>query len=653
MSRQSAKSSTAAIASPERPSMQISKSQGLDQPTRQLPGTSSNVDSPISPQWVTLRKQIAQQRKSTPIKKIFGDSTKAGEVYRWGISPANFSPLDDEIFIELLSRLAADASVTADRFRALEFARLTGDLFELATFAGDELKQSSLLAIAAAALPGLLKHLDEPTWWEWLGTIQELRESWLDQDASHPAYLIATGEIGLTLSLTLQPLPSCRRMFETSLSSIARWAEQPERCVCSALEHPQDVRLVLASVLRCHSWLAAILSAQFASEHFSLNKRQAKQIRKTSDQLHEVARELTTWMLALSRGDGSTAFVPKPDGRWGDTRTTGLLRQAAQLDPPVFVPAIDALLGQTPSIRRLTWMTSLPESLMHHEGAKLACLLPDWDARRGRVFLDYLGKEFHFEMATGKTVLLSGRWKTSLHVDGIQLKPVTDWELTCEYTDDDVHYLEFEQSYDDGFAVQRQVALIREDRCCLIADAIVQTDYRNAPENSERRIEYRSTIPISDSVTLTSQDDLTEMLFKSKTSQGLLLPLAADEWTTAPSSQRLSVNDEGELQWTDRGVGQLFSPLWIDLNKKRFSSKRTWRQLTVAEQLEPVPHSTASAFRIQSEASQWILYRSLHEGGPRSFFGKQMIVDFFAARFYAHDQSWEELVVVEGSEDHE
>jgi hypothetical protein len=70
--------------------------------------------------------------------------------------------------------------------------------------------------------------------------------------------------------------------------------------------------------------------------------------------------------------------------------------------------------------------------------------------------------------------------------------------------------------------------------------------------------------------------------------------------------------------------------------------------LTVGESLHEVPDRHATAHRIQLGRWQWIVYRSLMPSGPRTFFGKQMIADFYCARFDADSQTYEDLITVEG-----
>ena len=56
---------------------------------------------------------------------------------------------------------------------------------------------------------------------------------------------------------------------------------------------------------------------------------------------------------------------------------------------------------------------------------------------------------------------------------------------------------------------------------------------------------------------------------------------------------------------------------------------RTWRRLTVAESLEVVQQDVAVAFRVRVGSDQWVIYRSLGERGNRTFFGENLLDEFF------------------------
>jgi hypothetical protein len=71
--------------------------------------------------------------------------------------------------------------------------------------------------------------------------------------------------------------------------------------------------------------------------------------------------------------------------------------------------------------------------------------------------------------------------------------------------------------------------------------------------------------------------------------------------------------------------------------------------LTVAQQLRIVAPQIAAAYRIQVGSSQWVLYRSMSEPAVRTFFGRQLISDFYCARFDRDEQTYEDLITVEES----
>ena len=87
-----------------------------------------------------------------------------------------------------------------------------------------------------------------------------------------------------------------------------------------------------------------------------------------------------------------------------------------------------------------------------------------------------------------------------------------------------------------------------------------------------------------------------------------------------------------ELRQTTAGQ-RLFAPLFIDLDRSRFRRRMTWRQLTVAESLTPVPPDMAVGFRVAIGDQQWIIYRSLAARGNRTLLGHNLATESLIARF--------------------
>jgi hypothetical protein len=611
-----------------------------------------------SAQWTTLRKEILRDRKRRPPASVFGDVVRRGAVYRWGVAAACEAACEEEM--EWLSRLAAGVKIEGKRFLGFDPRAASRRFQDSLHGKSCELSEIVSVLVWAASMPALLHHLDENEWWELLGAIQDFRDGLLQRDPTQPSVLVGVAELGLTLAGCLTALPSCRRLAASSLEALKKWCEQDDLAVSAVLSKPRQTRLALASVLRLR-WLLGVVPAEVAAKKTAAKKQTAKDRRLFLKALDEIGIELTTWVAAMTRRDGAPAMSPLSGQELRDDNgPRGLLMSAARLDRESLLPAIKAALGKDRSKGRLVWQVSLPESMMHDEHAKLACMLPEWDVRRGRTVVEYGGREIRLELTAGKSPVLSGNWESRLAIDGQTRDPVDDWVATCEYSDDDMHYLELEQPYQGGYVMQRQIMTVREDRCFFFADAVVQgqigtrANHGNAGTNgggasveNPAAIEYQIRIPLANRISDEPEPRTRELFLGDVRPQAMALPLSAGEWKDSPSRTHLNVTADRHLLLSSSGHGQLYVPLWIDLSRKRFRMNRTWRQLTVGYQLQRVPAAAAAAYRVQVGKSQWILYRSLAPSGPRTFLGKQLIADFYCARFDAKEESYEDLITVE------
>ena len=330
-----------------------------------------------------------------------------------------------------------------------------------------------------------------------------------------------------------------------------------------------------------------------------------------------------------------------------DLGANGLLAAASQIDPECLPGAISAALGKSPPSGRLVWQVTLPESMHHDANAKIAVMFPDWDVRRGRTHIDYSGEEVALELFAGKTKVVSGHWQTMLETDGAELRPDGPWSEICEYSDDDVHYLELEQPWTDDLLLQRQFMLVRDDRCLLLADSVIPTESRTSLPSS---IKYLSRLPLASSIHLHPEPETREVFLSDDRKRALAIPLSGSEWTIGPSDANIQESADDCMVFSASGAGRLYAPLWLDFQKRRFKRVRTWRQLTVADQLRLVGRDEAVGYRVQVGSEQWVVYRSLGERACRSILGKHLIADFFSARFCPEDGGHEALVTVDDDE---
>jgi hypothetical protein len=97
------------------------------------------------------------------------------------------------------------------------------------------------------------------------------------------------------------------------------------------------------------------------------------------------------------------------------------------------------------------------------------------------------------------------------------------------------------------------------------------------------------------------------------------------------AEEELAVGNHGVIpsdsaEHLDRS--NLFAPLFLDLDPRRFASPVTWRRLTVAENLEIQPPGVAVGYRVQCGKKQWLIYRSLAPQGNRTLIGHNLCSEF-------------------------
>lgn len=604
----------------------------------------SHPDSPAtSKQWKTLRKQILSCPESRTAAAIFGASCGKGRIYRWGVSTATNQPCSD--LQELLAALAADQT-SPKQLSVVDLPLAANQLQDAFSTNSDELRHASDAVLWAAAMPQLLHHLSEAEWWNLLGTLQDFRDTISHQDRSRPQSLVAVAELGLTLAWRLSALPSCRRLQSSSLTAMQDWFDRSEESITNAVCRPSDLRLTLASLIRSKS----ILQFLDLQTDGKTSKTQTKKARKPSwiKSYDKVSAELTTWCISLLRQDGTQTLTDVSKRHVTDDRCDdGLLQESAKFERSTLGPAVSAAMGDDSEDGRLAWIAGLPESMLHDEEANLACLLPDWDVRRSRLILRYNQSDVSIEMLAGQSSVISGTMQTHISIDNEVQSPNGKWIVSCEYTDDDVHYLELEIPYTGGYVLQRQFMLIREDRCCFVADAVLRGHQNQQAQSLPSAIGYQLRLPIGQSIECKSMKETTEVFLCDRKRRALVLPLSAAEWQNQQTQTTLSTSQDDHLVVQASGNGQLYVPLWFDFYRSRFRLKRTWRSLTVAQNLQTTPKSDAAAYRIQTGSEQWVLYRSLIDRIPRTFMGKHMIADFYCSRFDARKQSHEDLITVD------
>ncbi len=471
-------------------------------------------------------------------------------------------------------------------------------------------------------------------------------------DVSSLARLVGGGELALVLAWRRKKKVT-KEWIKEAVDCVRQWCESPEPSIGFAVRgaFPHDANQEIGSNQRRGSHARAVLASLLRSRALcaAVGKHKLKKL-----QLDTIA-DLATWIAAATRVGGTAAFSTaiSRDVR-DDTAPGGLLDQLKMLDPDTLGPAIDAAAGRTHSGGRLAWQISLPEAYCHSELGGTAIFLPEWDVRRGRIHLDYGGDDVRIEVDAGKMSAIDGVWELLIQVDGQEQAKAAPWSSVCEYTDDDVHYLELEQRWTGGIKVQRHLLLIREDRCVMLADAVIRD-----PDQPPASINYTSRLKLADGVSTSTEEETTEIWFNDEKGEcrGLALSLQSNEWRVGPTRAKLDVTPDANLRLEVRSDkrnshgGGVFAPVWLDFQQRRFKRPRTWRQLTVAEELRIVDPDESVAFRIQQGSEQWIVYRMLHGDRTRTFVGKHILADLYCARFNASDGTLEDMLTVGGTDD--
>ena len=584
--------------------------------------------------WLTLNQDWFDRELSIQIRNALGPASRTGMAYRWGLS-AESGIASNDLAMALSSR-ACGWPVTD----SLHSDDLIIAIHQWLIKISDRLPMSrvdaALTVMLAAALPALHQEVGEVEFVSLCNRLVSIHADVMQHsDVSDPVYLLLGAELGWMLHL-LTGGDLVGKSRESSFRQAAEqafcnWCENESDAVPRAIQGGKGARLVLASLIRLQKLglvrgLGAVQQSLWS----------------------DIGKQISQWVIGLSGQRGSTGFsVADSSMVKDDIESDGLLDQAVNFDKECFANARDAVVGKAPKQPPLAWEVSLPETMMHDPKAKLAVMMAGWNVRSGRMHVDYHDSSVALQLYNGKHLMLSGSIDVDLHLNGQQVHSTTAWEEVCEYSDDDVHYLEVEQDWAENLVLQRQFLLMREDRCVLFADAVLP----KAVGQEVGEIRYRCRVPLSEKTAISEDDKIREAVLTTAKRKSLCIPLESPEWRMGTTSCELSFSGDHHLILESKGSHRLYTPLWFDFARRRLARKRTWRQLTVADQLRLVKRSEAVGYRIQAGSEQWMIYRSLVAGDrTRTVLGKHLIADFYCARFDSGDGSYEELITVD---DHE
>lgn len=478
--------------------------------------------------------------------------------------------------------------------------------------AGGQLRtdaESALLAIAAAqAMGAIAAKSDQGQWHQTLDHLLDMSVSpRSDWELSPWGYQLVSVELPMTLAFML---PEIETMEQTGQEAAIRMNNSLSAMLDLDGWPFADHLPVLAPLAA--SWTRCLKMARKAG--FPSDPAVNEQVQLLVPQIFRLMRNDGSLMLSNHQdspieGEFENQLLSLMKGKRRDRKFAQVCRQKKPKTADVL--AID-----------------LPESSLS-EWASSGVYQSQWRRRSPKLAIDYSNQQCRIEVGRDLP-LLGGQTMPEIRLGGQLLEPVSDFEAVCDEQNDDLDFLELEIELSRGVQLQRQFILSRNDDFLIVADAILATEVGE--------LDYRCKWPLAPGVSGMQETETRELYLTAGKIQSLVLPLALPEWKVARHNGQLDFDDDGlELRQNSSGRA-LYAPLVFDLSPKRSKRPRTWRPLTVAEQLKIVPSDVASAFRIQLDKQQWILYRSLAEQGNRTFMGENFNGELFLGSFDTNGQ---------------
>jgi hypothetical protein len=458
------------------------------------------------------------------------------------------------------------------------------------------------------ALPQLAGNLPPELWWDLLehllGAVAEAEATAWDHDRLTHQWL--AGELPLTLSYLMGEITPCRKLGRPARRALSTGlVELLDGEGLPHAEHLPMLRPLLACWTRCRA---------IGNEAAKGCWNEAAQI-----QYEWLVRQA----LRLARPDGAHVFCLGQSGAWCQELFDAAIRLGGDDDDrriaALVLPRPRKSKSPPPRKRRL------PASGVHSEWAGVGVLSAGWEPGAPRLAVLYPDRSVQLEFQCRGELLWTGRWELEICRDGRPVRPLGPWEEVCWVSDDDVDYLELEMSFQGGLCVQRQMALAKEDDLLLLADAILG--------DRPASLEYRGYLPLPEGTSFRPAEETREGYLKGRRRLALALPLALPEWRADRRVGSLTETDRG-LELRQQGQGRaMYAPLAFDLRPRRMTRPFTWRQLTIAEDLDVQPNDVAVAYRLRLGKDQWLIYRALASKGNRTVLGHNLTSEMLLAQF--------------------
>ena len=533
----------------------------------------------------------------------------------WAL-PDDLADSDSPALIRRICRLASESGSSDGSPEGLVLEWLHDHLapHASASYAVEALTWAYSLPLLAEKVPAEL----------WYGLLEHLLVSAIDQseiglNESPVVNQILAGELPLALGYLLPEITACRKLGPQARRALS--AGLVDLLDGEGLPHADHLglsRCLLACWTRCRA--------------IGNESKEGCWSKPAQTQYEWLVREA----LRLTRHDGTQVFSKGSSGDWSPELFGAALRLAGDEDDGDIAALV--LPGSKKSKLAKISETALPEAAIHSEWAAVAILRSGWRQSAPMLAATYPETSVRIELQSGRESLFSGEWGLEVSCDGHRAECESEWEEVCWISDDDADYLELEIELADGLRVQRHILLAREDNFLFLADAVLG--------GRPAELEYRSRLPLGNDISFQAAQESREGVLVGKEQEVPVFPLAQPEWRATEHSGSLSERSRHlELCRSSKGRA-MFAPLFIDLCPGRFGHHFTWRQLTVAEQLEIQPQDVAVGYRVTIGKQQWLIYRSLAKSANRTLLGHNLSSEMLVARF-GRDGEVQTLVQIE------
>lgn len=277
---------------------------------------------------------------------------------------------------------------------------------------------------------------------------------------------------------------------------------------------------------------------------------------------------------------------------------------------------------------------------------RVAVLRSRWKRKSDKLTVAFGHSAMQMEL-NSKRSWLSGTIETEIRSNGQPLTLGDRWEEICWQSDEEMIYLELQNELADNRGlVQRQIAIARKDRLCLLADAVLLEP--SAESSAAQRLSHRWSLPLAAGVQYHAAEETREGWLTDGNHRLSVIPLSMPEWRVQHSHGRLEASGEKLTMNYELPAGRLFQAVLLDLDARRSLKPLTWAPLTVGENLQKVSIDKAMAVRVQLNREQFLLYRSLTAPSSRTFVGQNVYADFYWGRFQATGMA-ESMIMIESA----